>query len=116
MAEYLAKGVEAKSAGVYAEVGEPMTPGARKAIGGAGAGHRAQQVTEEHLKWADVVLAMTRDHVRALTSRFPAYKDKIRMLKNTDVEDPYGQSDSVYAATAAEIKEALDEFLAKTRS
>lgn len=115
MAQYLAEGVEAQSAGVAAGLGAPMSAGAIKALGGLGSEHKSRPVTEELVRWADVVVGMTRAHVDALTKLYPAHQKKFRTLKDTDIQDPIGESDAVYAQTAAEIKEAVHEFLAKPR-
>ena len=114
LAQHLATGVEARSAGLAAYPGQPMTPGAVRALG-RDPGHRSQRVTEELVDWADVVVCMTRAHLDSLTALYPQYRAKYRTLKDTDVADPIGESDDVYAATAAEIKEALDELLKDAR-
>ena len=77
----------------------------------------SQQISEEDLKKADLVLTMTSSHKMFLKSSFPAYRDKIYSLKEkaygkeSDIEDPYGQSEEVYLRCLREITEAINEII-----
>jgi protein-tyrosine phosphatase len=104
------------SAGVEAEVGKGMTPGAVRALaslGVRGAQHVARQLDEEMLSYANEVYAMTREHKAVIIACFPAHAAKVSVLREAaglpgaDVEDPYGESDAVYEECAARIEEAL---------
>ena len=104
------------SAGVEAEVGKGMTPGARRALasrGVRGAEHVARQLSDGMLAAADRVYALAREHKAVMIDRFPAHAAKIEVLReaaglpDADVEDPYGESDAVYEECAARIEEAL---------
>ena len=106
----------ASSAGVEAEVGLGMTPGAVRALasrGVRGAHHVARQLDEDMLAGADRVYALTREHKKIIARRFPAHAGKIEVLReaaglpDADVEDPYGESDAVYEECATRIEEAL---------
>ena len=121
LAEALAReaglSLNASSAGVEAEVGQGMTPGAARTLasrGVRGSKHIARQLDEEMLAAADEVYALTRRHKAIITARFPKYAAKIKVLReaaelpDADVEDPYGESDGVYESCAARIQEALN--------
>ena len=106
----------AASAGVAAEVGEPMTSGAARALaarGVTGVRHEGRALDESALAAADVVYAMTRAHRDEIVARFPAHAAKVSVLREAaglpqpDVEDPYGLPDSSYEECASRIEEAL---------
>lgn len=76
--------------------------------------HRSRSVTRERMAQADLVLAMTRNHVEALESAFPDQAHKVHLLsemagRSGDVEDPYGGSRQDYAQAARELDRLLDE-------
>lgn len=67
-------GVEVASAGTYAMVGRPMEPEMATLVDGAGgssAGFAARQLTPELVARADVVLALTREHVADIVELHP---------------------------------------------
>ena len=104
------------SAGVEAETGKGLTPGAARALasrGVRGVRHVARQLDEEMLAAADQVFALTVEHRRVIAARFPSHAAKIVVLRESaglpdaDVADPYAESDAVYEECAARIEEAL---------
>jgi protein-tyrosine phosphatase len=108
--------VTAASAGVEAEIGQGMTPGAVRALasrGVRGARHVARQLDAPMLAEADEVYALTEGHASVIKARFPAHAAKVAVLRaaaglpDADVDDPYGESDAVYEACTARIEEAL---------
>jgi protein-tyrosine-phosphatase len=125
VAEFLAEGIaresglslRASSAGVEAEIGKGMTPGAARTLasrGVRGSNHIARQLSGDMLAAADEVYALTRQHKAVIIARFPAHSAKIKVLReaaglpDADVEDPYGESDAVYEECAARIQEAVE--------
>lgn len=64
-----------RSAGTHALVGEPMTPQNQQIAKAHGAsdvaGHRARQLTEDNLREADLVLALSREHRREIAEMLP---------------------------------------------
>jgi protein-tyrosine phosphatase len=108
--------LSAASAGVEAEIGRGMTPGALRALaarGIKGVNHVARQLDEQMLAEADWTYALTRAHLEIIARRFPAHAAKVSVLREAaglrdgDVEDPYGEADSIYEDCAARIEEAL---------
>ena len=115
---------EARSAGVAAFVGEPIAPNARTVLEDAGvrAGrHRARQVDKAMLREADLVLAMTPEHVAALHRLAGGPSRKIRTLPGyakdapdaEGIADPYGMPISAYRASAREIFGYVDRVVRK---
>ena len=117
---------EARSAGVAALVGEPIAPNAKAVLEDAGvlAGeHRARQVDRAMLEEADLVLAMTPEHVAALHRLAGGPSQKIRTLSGyakdvpdaEGIADPYGMPVSAYRASAREIFGYVDRVVRKLR-
>lgn len=117
---------EARSAGVAALVGEPIAPHAKAVLEEAGvhAGkHRARQVERAMLEEADLVLAMTPQHVAALHRLAGGTTKKIRTLPGyandtPDVEgiaDPYGMPVSSYRASVRQIYECVNSLVLRLR-
>jgi protein-tyrosine-phosphatase len=120
LAERLAREVglplRVASAGVEAEIGHDMEPGARRALaarGVKGVSNLAVQLDEAMCADADQIYALTRGHRATIVSRFPAHAAKVAVLREaaglpgSDVADPYGESDAVYEKCAQDIEEAL---------
>jgi protein-tyrosine-phosphatase len=108
--------LHASSAGVEAELGHGMEPGAKRALaarGLKGLTHLARQLDEAMLAGADLTYALTRAHRDVIVARFPAYAAKVVVLREAaglpdpDVADPYAEPDEVYEECAARIEEAL---------
>jgi len=81
--------------------------------------HRSQPVTEELIERADLILAMTPQHIRELMRIKPTAKEKYFLLKNfpdpspdgDSVDDPIGMPLDYYKETFLEIGEELGRFL-----
>lgn len=72
-----------QSAGIYASMGAPTSKGTKEVLKDAGIKltHAAQQVSEELIEWADVVLTMTHEHKQLLTQMFANNQDKYYTIK-----------------------------------
>lgn len=69
-----AAGVELSSAGTHALVGHPMDERAATyslQLGGDPSTHRGRQLTVEHVRESDLILAMSREHRRAVVELLP---------------------------------------------
>ena len=102
-------GVDAQSAGLSADPGDPASPGAVRAARGYGADvsrHRARNVQSFLMGKALKVYAMTRDQAQTLQTRFPEYADKILVL-DPAIPDPDGGDDAVYEACAQKLIAAM---------
>ncbi len=109
------------SAGVCAGDGEPMSSQAAAALRAAGVTappHGSQLLRRSLVESADLIVAMTSSHVRAICRQFPEARDKVRLLMSycgtdTDVPDPFGGPEREYAACLTRMRPALDALIAE---
>lgn len=104
--------MEVLSAGAMAGEGSPATPEAIRAVeplGIALAGHASRPLTRELLQRADVIFALTRAHVDAITRIDPTAADRIYLLDpaGADVPDPIGRPQPVYDETARTLEQLI---------
>ena len=113
--------LEVQSAGIYAIPGDTITPQAQKVLSGAGidTNHRAQQVDQRLLQWADIVLTMTTHHKHSILMDFPDVREKVYTLTeyiaadSTDIVDPFGAPVEAYQLCAKELEYHLDHLIIK---
>ena len=131
MAEAIGKAICAKmqldfelsSAGIATMDGLSASAGAMDAVKDYDADlthHRSRQINRAIAEDADVILAMTSGQKAVLTSLFPDAKEKIFTLTeyaglSGEIEDPYGQDHSVYAAAARQIAGAVARILMRDK-
>ena len=104
------------SAGLSAFPGGPASPEAISVMKKRGLSlldHQSRAVTERALRTADLVLTMTESHRSAIVDRMPSVAEKVSLLSNENgnVSDPFGGSESVYAACAEQIDGFLDQWV-----
>lgn len=81
--------------------------------------HRATLVNPALIDWADIVLAMSSNHLEALHSLYPASHQKLRLFLESagigkkDVADPMGQALEVYAKCCSLIEKGIRGFIEK---
>ena len=104
----------AASAGLAAS-GSPISVNARLALERRGIAatptndypaHVSRPVSEEIIRAASRVYAISRRHQLALIASFPEYAEKIFTLP-VDIDDPYGGDLATYEACLCEIEAAL---------
>jgi protein-tyrosine phosphatase len=110
------------SAGTSAEEqGNPIDPPARRTLerhGYRAAGHRAHRITADEIDQAELVVAMEPLHVNLLLRRAPDAQNIVLMSdydpdhRGEPIDDPWGHSDQVFAATLKRIEAALPGLLA----
>jgi protein-tyrosine-phosphatase len=110
----------AVSAGLYADVGSPMSFGAVRALAQYGigeAGFRASQFDPVSAEQADLIVGMTVSHCREVVRRYPDGAAKtVPLLQFTgggDVADPFGGSDTEYRHCLEQMIPALESLLEK---
>lgn len=104
-----AHGVDAQSAGLSADPGDPAAPEAVRAARRHGAdlsAHRARNVQSYLIGEASRVYAMTPDHARTLRMKFPEYAERVFVL-TPSISDPEGGDDGVYEACAQKLLIAM---------
>ncbi|WP_410984935.1 low molecular weight protein arginine phosphatase [Bacillus cereus] len=112
---------EAKSAGVFANPGSDASLYAKDALAEKGikAAHASQQITEELLEWADMVLTMTESHKQLVLGHYPSAGKKVytfyEFVEGTskDISDPFGGSLSIYKSTLIEMEKLVQTLLKK---
>lgn len=110
------EGVQVRSAGVYAEEGQPASRGAIRTLDRRGmdlAAHRSQLATPTLLREADIVLVMEEQHRRSLFYLEPGLLRKIFLLSemsggHADVDDPYGGPEEGYQRTADRLERLIE--------
>lgn len=109
-------GAEARSAGLGAMAGAPMTPEARmalRAIGIEPGRHAARPLTQADIAAADEIYALTRAHLQAIRSAYPEARDRTALLDPTgsDVDDPVGGPQTVYDETCRRLRDLVGQRL-----
>ena len=116
--------VEVSSAGLLDMHGAPADPTARRVLRENGIddeGHRSRMVKEDLVEGADLIVTMEQEQLQRIVDRFPAAKDKTRLLKSylpeqnqgsagEDIKDPYRRSLFDYRLCFAEISLAVEEL------
>ncbi|WP_150463150.1 arsenate reductase/protein-tyrosine-phosphatase family protein [Nesterenkonia ebinurensis] len=107
-------GVRVSSAGVGALVGDPLTPQTAQLALAAGArqedvaGHRARYLSEGIAVQADLVLAMTRDHRRAVVELTPALLRRAFTVREfARLAEGMADSDIIQAAVGGSPQQCL---------
>ncbi len=104
-----AHGVDAQSAGLNADPGDPAAPEAVYVAQRYGADlrtHEARNVQAKLIREASQVYAMTNYHAEHLKKRFPQYAERIHVL-DPSISDPYGWGDDAYETCAKELLIAM---------
>jgi protein-tyrosine phosphatase len=114
----------AESAGTWAlesqaASGHAVTVMAQRGINLAA--HRARTITPQLLAAAAVVLVMTRNHVEALASEFPAQRHKIHLLselksRSFDIADPFGGAREEYEVCARQLEDLIESGYEKIKA
>ena len=111
--------LEAFSAGLYANDGEPISLHAREALEAAGIlpdpnrdyrKHRAHTLCEADVASADLLVGMSGSHCMELLMRYPEAAQKIAVMPKP-ISDPFGGDLAVYTQCLAEITEGVKTLL-----
>ncbi|HEX8201478.1 MAG TPA: Sua5/YciO/YrdC/YwlC family protein [Isosphaeraceae bacterium] len=110
------RGFVVLSAGLSAMSGAPAAAHAAEIVharGGSLQHHASRRITHELVRHADLIVAMTRDHLDALLYHVPEAADRVRLLHaaGEDIDDPIGADRDTYLHTAREIEEHLGHLL-----
>ncbi|MDR3632464.1 MAG: Sua5/YciO/YrdC/YwlC family protein [Isosphaeraceae bacterium] len=110
------KGYVVLSAGVAAQHGMPAAAHAIdvvRARGGSLQQHTSRPITRDLIRHADLIVAMTNDHLEALLDQAPECAPRARLLhpEGGDVADPVGSDRETYLRTAYAIEQYLGQLL-----
>lgn len=103
-------GLRAESAGIFTQDGMQASGHAQTVAanrGGDLSAHKSRQITDEIVENAAYLVCMTAAHYDAMLERFPYAEDKLFMLADMDIADPFGGGLKIYEETADEINEAI---------
>ena len=111
-----AHGYCVRSAGVAAMNGMPAAANAVdvvRARGGSLDAHRSSRASLDQVRDADLILAMTAEHLEALLANTPEAASRAGLLHpdGLDVADPVGSDRHTYQRTADEIESSLRSLL-----
>jgi protein-tyrosine phosphatase len=110
------RGLVVLSAGVSAIAGARASEEAVHALRDRGldlSQHESQPVSDRLVRYADLVLTMTRGHRETLLSHWPEAAPRVHLLGHShgDIADPFGGSPEDYRNCAAEIERNLDVWV-----
>lgn len=109
-------GVAVLSAGLSAMFGGRAAPEAVATMAREGldlASHVSQPLTEQLVKNADLVLAMTRSHRDAIVNQWPEASGRVHLLMKSgaDVPDPIGCPAEMYERCAGQLRTGLSPWV-----
>ena len=117
IAELPQYGYSVSSAGVSASPGDSAARDSidvlREMFGIDLTQHRSQPATLDIVAAADDLIVMTRGHLLAILSRYPAFNGAVRLLCGSegDLNDPIGRGTEVYQACATVVSNHVDRLI-----
>ncbi len=110
------RGVMINSAGIAAMTGGRASPESVEVMNEKDLNlkdHHSQPLTDSLVRFADMMLTMTRSHREAILSEWPEAASRTALLSHdgTDVVDPIGGSAEFYRRCAKQIETQLDEWI-----
>ncbi|MCK0470036.1 low molecular weight protein arginine phosphatase [Halalkalibacter sp. APA_J-10(15)] len=119
----MGEAIEVKSAGLHASTMSALSEGTRTVLEEKGifVAHSVQELTEDLIDWADLLLTMTESHKQSIQVFFPEVKEKLFTLKefayeqekDSDIADPFGGTLEQYRTVAQEIEGCLEPLIEK---
>ncbi len=83
--------------------------------------HRSQALREHHLKKADIVFVMEKEHLKFIHELFPQFQENVFLLKHfdkddkkhgrSDVPDPIGRSKEFYRKVFGELQSEIRRIM-----
>jgi tRNA threonylcarbamoyl adenosine modification protein (Sua5/YciO/YrdC/YwlC family) len=107
-----AKGITISSAGIAAMEGSPVSIESVEAMGSRKidiSSHLSQPLTERLVRFADLILTMTRGHRAAIVGQWPDAAARTHLLSRSsrDIADPIGGPAEIYERCAQQIEDEL---------
>jgi protein-tyrosine phosphatase len=112
-------GLDVRSSGVAALVGEPADPTAIDLMAEKGidiSEHRARQIDVDQINWADLILVMERSQRDIIQTSVRSARGKIFRLgqsEKEDIPDPFRQPRNKFAQVFEELERGIDYWLEK---
>jgi len=110
---------QVSSAGIGALVGHPADNKAKQLMIEKGidiSGHRADQLNEDMIRKADIILVMESAHKQAIEAKQPSAKGKVFRLGewgDFDIPDPYQRDSIVFESVLRLIDLGVNQWLKK---
>jgi protein-tyrosine phosphatase len=113
------RGAIVMSAGIAAMLGGRAAGEAIKVLTPMGidlTAHESQPLTDQLVRHADVILAMTRSHRQAILAEWPSAAERVKLLSHEgiDVPDPVGGPTELYERCLAQMKPDVERWVAWT--
>lgn len=110
------RGIVVTSAGISAAIGAPASPEAVQLMQKKGidvSRHESQQLTEQLVRHADLLITMTRGHRQVILNQWPDAAQRVMTLLSNgrDVADPIGSPYEAYVACAEQIDQGLPPYV-----
>ncbi|MGG0286819.1 low molecular weight protein arginine phosphatase [Peribacillus butanolivorans] len=115
------KGIEVRSAGVYASAGQDASMHAKSVLveNNISHNHSSTPLSEKEIDWATHIFTMTEGHKAAIMNTFPHIIDKTFTLKefvnddkhDRDIIDPFGGPEDLYRETFRELQDLIEELV-----
>lgn len=108
-----------QSAGLSALVGQPAHPISQELMLSKNidiSQHRAQQITQELLFSADLILTMDSEQQRFLEKKYPSILGKVHRIgkwQGYDIQDPFKRPKIIYEQTLYLIEQGLEDWCQK---
>jgi len=111
------RGVVIMSAGIAAMLGGRAAAEAIEVLKADGidlSAHESQPLTEQLVRHADLILAMTRSHRKAILAEWPDAAPRVKLLSidGADVPDPVGGPLEQYQRCVAQMKPEIEQWVA----
>jgi tRNA threonylcarbamoyl adenosine modification protein (Sua5/YciO/YrdC/YwlC family) len=110
------RGVIVMSAGIAAMLGGRAAGEAINVLAPMGidlTAHESQPLTDQLVRYADVILAMTRSHRQAILAEWPSATERAKLLSHEgiDVPDPVGGPAELYERCLAQMKPDIERWV-----
>lgn len=81
--------------------------------------HEAKQLSDELIRWADIILVMTQNQKQAVHKEFAISRGKVFLLCEStgdDIPDPYQQEKTAFDHAWTLIEKGCDEWIGKLKN
>lgn len=114
--ELESRGIVVSSAGISAAIGAPASPEGVQVMHTKGidmSRHESQQLTEQLVRHADLMITMTRGHRQVILNQWPDAAQRVALLlpNSSDVADPIGSPYEAYVACAEQIEQGIGHYV-----
>ncbi|QSS99846.1 low molecular weight protein arginine phosphatase [Pontibacillus sp. ALD_SL1] len=108
--------IEVRSAGIFAHKGSKASKGTEEVLKkkGISLNHESQPLSEDLMRWANIVLTMTAQHKQSVVMEYPRYEDNVFTLKEYVLQNDHNQWQQLKEAYST-LEDRKAVFLQKNR-